>query len=119
MEERKLLISTAEVGARVRGRLLELQEKHSVIGDVRGMGLLQAIELVEDRRTKAPAIRLTAEMMEACRENRVLLGKGGMFGNVLRISPPMNISKSDVDSFAGALDAAFTRCQALVSGATR
>ena len=55
------------------------------------MGLLQAVELVEDRKTKAPATAATAQVMEAARENRILLGKGGMFGNVLRFSPPMNI----------------------------
>ena len=55
------------------------------------MGLLQAIELVEDRKTKAPATAATAQVMEAARENRILIGKGGMYGNVLRFSPPMNI----------------------------
>ena len=96
--------NTAEVGAYLRGKLLELKEKHALIGDVRGMGLLQAIELVEDRRTKVPASRQTVAVMEACRNNRVLLGKGGLYGNVLRMSPPMNIAKSDVDCFARALD---------------
>ena len=68
--------------------------KHSLIGDVRGMGLMQAIELVEDRESRAPAPEATAALMEAARENRLLIGKGGMYGNVIRISPPLNISKS-------------------------
>ena len=50
--------------------------------------------------------------MEAARENRILLGKGGLYGNVLRITPPLNISKTDVDEFARALDASFVRSQA-------
>ena len=68
------------------------------------MGLLQAVELVEDRQTKAPAAAQTAKAMEAARENRLLIGKGGMYGNVLRISPPMNVGRADVDQFIELLD---------------
>jgi len=117
IEEEKLLIHTAEVGAYLRGKLLELKDKHSLAGDVRGMGLLQSIELVEDRMSKTPAVRQTAEMMEACRENRILVGKGGLYGNVLRMSPPMNISKNDIDQFILALDAAFEKVRVAAGGA--
>jgi 4-aminobutyrate aminotransferase len=68
------------------------------------MGLMQAIELVEDRTSKKPAAAATLAVMEAARENRILIGKGGMYGNVLRITPPLNISKSDVDEFLRLLD---------------
>jgi 4-aminobutyrate aminotransferase-like enzyme len=74
------------------------------------MGLLQAIELVRDRRTREPAPEETAALMEAARENRLLIGKGGLYGNVIRISPPMNIGRADVDEFARLLDAAFSAC---------
>jgi 4-aminobutyrate aminotransferase len=104
IEEQHLLANCAETGAYLRGRLEELQEKYETIGEVRGMGLLQAIELVEDRRTKAPAAAATAMALEAARENRLLIGKGGMYGNVLRISPPMNIGRADVDQFIELLD---------------
>jgi len=107
VEEENLRANTKLVGDYLRAKLLELQEKYPLIGDVRGMGLLQAIELVEDRKTKTPAPAKTVAVMEACRNNRVLLGKGGLYGNVLRMSPPMNISKADVDNFAKALDASF------------
>jgi len=112
IEEQNLLRNTEEVGACLRSRLLELKEKHQIIGDVRGMGLLQAVELVEDRRTKAPATALTLQVMEAARENRIMIGRGGLDGNVLRISPPMNISRADVDEFALRLDASLARCEA-------
>ena len=79
------------------------------------MGLLQAIELVEDPVSKKPAVAQTAAIMEAARENRILLGKGGLHGNVLRFSPPLNIAKSDVDEFARLLDASFVRASALVA----
>jgi 4-aminobutyrate aminotransferase len=109
IEENNLRANTAEVGAYLQQKLLELQSKHAIIGEVRGMGLLQAIELVQDRKTKAPAAAETNKMLEAARDARILLGKGGLYGNVLRISPPMNIAKSDVDNFTQALDQAFTR----------
>ena len=60
---------------------------------------MQAIELVEDRESKTPAPEATAALMEAARENRLLIGKGGTYGNVIRITPPLNISKQDVDDF--------------------
>jgi len=111
IEEQKLSINAAEVGAYLHGKLKELQGKHPIIGDVRGMGLMQAVELVEDRESKKPATPQTLALMEATRENRILLGRGGFFGNVLRISPPLNISKTDVDEFTRCLDASFVKAQ--------
>lgn len=115
IEEQNLPANCAETGAYLRGRLVELQDRHAIIGDVRGMGLLQAIELVEDRRTKAPATAATALAMEAARDQGLLLGKGGMHGNVLRCSPPMNIGRTDVDNFCGMLDKALTAVGAAVA----
>jgi 4-aminobutyrate aminotransferase-like enzyme len=115
IEEQNLRVNAAEVGAHLRNRLLELQDKHPLIGEVRGMGLMQGVELVQDRKTKAPAAAETAQMMEATRENRILLGKGGLYGNVLRISPPLNISKTDVDEFAGLLDRSFAQVRSAAS----
>ncbi len=109
IREHRVLENVAEVGAYLRERFLELQEKYSLIGEVRGMGLLQGLELVEDRETKEPATAKTAELMEAARENRILIGRGGLYGNVARVSPPMNISKTDVDEFIGRLDRSFAK----------
>jgi 4-aminobutyrate aminotransferase len=115
IEDQKLGINAAEVGAYFREKLLELQEKHPVIGDVRGMGLLQAVELVQDPVSKTPAVAATLAIMEAARENGILLGKGGLNGNVLRFSPPLNISKGDVDEFARLLDASMVRASAFAA----
>ena len=104
IEEQNLLATCADTGAYLRAGLEELQAKHEIIGDVRGMGLLQALELVKDRASKTAAPAETAIVMEAARENRLLIGKGGMFGNVIRISPPMNIGRADVDQFLEILD---------------
>jgi 4-aminobutyrate aminotransferase-like enzyme len=115
IEEHNLAINAAEVGAYFRDKLLDLQAKHPIIGDVRGMGLLQAIELVEDPVSKKPAAAQTVAVMEAARENRLIIGKGGLHGNILRFSPPLNISKSDVDEFARLLDASLAKASALAA----
>jgi 4-aminobutyrate aminotransferase-like enzyme len=115
IEENNIRINTAEVGGYLKEKLVELQGKHALIGEVRGMGLLLALELVEDRETKTPASAQTNQLLEAAREARILLGKGGLYGNVLRISPPMNISKADVDNFVKSLDTAFAKVSAAVA----
>jgi len=71
---------------------------------VRGMGLMQAIELVRDRKTKAVAPQETVQFMEECRKHGLLVGKGGLYGNVIRMSPPLNIAKSDVDEAIRIMD---------------
>jgi len=116
IEEQNLMTNCTETGGYLRSGLEGLKDKHPLIGDVRGMGLLQAIELVEDRKTKAPAVAQTAMLMEAARENRILIGKGGMYGNVIRLSPPMNITRSDVDQFIGLLDKSLAVCGAVTAG---
>ncbi|HEV3332140.1 MAG TPA: aspartate aminotransferase family protein [Bryobacteraceae bacterium] len=113
IEEQNLLDNCASTGAYLRAGLEDLKEKHELIGDVRGMGLLQAIELVEDRQTKAPAAAETLIALEAARKNGLLLGKGGMYGNVLRLSPPMNVGRADVDQFLALLDRSLAACSVL------
>jgi 4-aminobutyrate aminotransferase-like enzyme len=108
IEENKLKENCTVVGAYLRDKLLELQKKYPIIGEVRGMGLLQGLELVRDPTTKEPATKEIAALMERTRENGILVGKGGLYGNALRISPPMNIGKSDVDDFIKALDKSFS-----------
>jgi 4-aminobutyrate aminotransferase len=119
IDEQDLLTNCTETGGYLRSGLEDLKEKHEIIGDVRGMGLLQAIELVEDRESKTPATAQTAMAMEAARENRLLIGKGGLYGNVLRISPPMNVGRSDVDQFIKLLDKTLAACGSMVAGSVR
>ena len=83
------------------------------------MGLMQAIELVEDRQSKTPAVAQTAAVMEAARENRLLIGKGGMFGNVIRVTPPMNVGRADVDQFIELLDASLVAVAPMTAGGAR
>ena len=107
IEEDDLRTNCDVVGAYLRDRLLELQERYPLIGDVRGMGLMQALELVKDPKTKEPATEAANAMLEAARENGLFIGKGGMYNNVLRLSPPMNIGKPDVDEAFRLLDKSF------------
>ena len=109
IEEENLAANASEAGAYLRENLKGLKEKYPLIGDVRGMGLMQALELVQDRDSKTPAAEEAARLMEAARENRLLIGKGGLYGNVIRISPPLNITRADIDEFIRALDRSFAQ----------
>lgn len=108
IEEENLMANAAATGAHLRAGLEELRAEFPLIGDVRGRGLMQALELVKDRATKEPAPEETARLMEAARDQRILIGKGGLYGNVIRISPPLNIARTSVDEFIRRLRAAFT-----------
>ncbi len=109
IDDNRLMVNAEETGGYLRGHLEELMRKHPSIGEVRGMGLLQALELVEDRKTKTPAPGLTAQVMDAARQHGLLIGKGGTYGNCIRLSPPLNISRADVDEFVSRLDASFVQ----------
>lgn len=98
-----------ETGAYLRLRMQELQEKYDVIGDVRGKGLHDGVELVRDRRTKEPADTEAGIVTEYARDNGVIIGKGGALGNMLRLNPPMCIQAADIDTVADVLDEAFRR----------
>lgn len=99
----------AEVGAHLLTRLGALQNKHDIIGDVRGKGLMLGVEFVKDRHTKVPAKDELGEVFERMRESGVLMGKGGLHGNVFRIKPPMCFTKDDADYLVDALDHAISR----------
>ena len=96
------------VGGHLKARLLELAERQPLIGEVRGLGLMLGVELVRDRQTKEPASKETLEILEQCKNRSLLLGKGGLFGNVLRIKPPMCLTKDDADFLVDCLDEVLT-----------
>jgi 4-aminobutyrate aminotransferase-like enzyme len=112
IEEEKLLENADTVGKYFRGKLEQLQRKYPVIGDVRGKGLMQALELVKDPQTKEPAPEATTQLLERARDNGLLAGKGGLYGNVIRLSPMLNIAKSDVDEAVLALDKSLAEVRA-------
>jgi alanine-glyoxylate transaminase/(R)-3-amino-2-methylpropionate-pyruvate transaminase len=100
------------VGARLKAGLNDLMTRHALVGDVRGMGLMLGVELVRNRATREPAKEETLAVMEHLRELGVLVGKGGLDGNVLRIKPPMCITAVDADFAVACLDVALSRVEA-------
>ena len=104
IDEENLQQNALVVGTHLKDRLLELREKHPLIGTVHGLGLLLGVELVRDRQSKQPADTEAADVMERCRELGLVIGKGGLYGNILRIKPPLCITKDDADFIADCLD---------------
>lgn len=97
---------SAERGAQLRAHLDGFKDKYPFIGDVRGMGLMQGLELVEDRTTREPAPGKAGQFLEAARRHGILIGKGGLYGNVIRMAPSMLISATEIDEGARLLDSA-------------
>ena len=106
IEREGLQANCLKIGAQLKAGFAKLAEKHSLIGEVRGMGLMLGIEMVKDRTTKEPAKEECAAVFEKCKDLGLLIGKGGLFGNTLRIKPPMCINSADADFIIGVLDQA-------------
>jgi alanine-glyoxylate transaminase/(R)-3-amino-2-methylpropionate-pyruvate transaminase len=107
IEQENLQENCLRLGNYILSGLEKLKAKYPVIGDVRGKGLLLGLELVKDRQTKEPAKEACAAVLEKSRELGLLLGKGGLWGQTIRFSPPMCISQADADFLLEVLDAAF------------
>jgi alanine-glyoxylate transaminase / (R)-3-amino-2-methylpropionate-pyruvate transaminase len=101
----------AKIGQLFREGLEALWTKYPVIGDVRGMGLMQGIEMVTDRESKEPATKAINHLFEETRQMGLLIGKGGLYGNVVRISPPLTATRQHVEEALEILDHAFARVQ--------
>jgi alanine-glyoxylate transaminase/(R)-3-amino-2-methylpropionate-pyruvate transaminase len=110
IEEEDLTGNAARMGALLRSGLEELQRRHPrTIGDVRGMGLMQALELVEDETAgnRTPAKALTGKIFEETRKRGLLVGKGGLDGNCFRVAPALNVSRGDVEEALALLGESF------------
>ncbi|HEY1848861.1 MAG TPA: aminotransferase class III-fold pyridoxal phosphate-dependent enzyme [Opitutaceae bacterium] len=101
-----LQANSLRIGRKLKSGFEALAARHPIIGDVRGLGLMLGVELVKDRRTKEPAKDECAAVFEACKDLGLLIGKGGLWGNTLRIKPPMIFSESDADFMLAVLDEA-------------
>jgi 4-aminobutyrate aminotransferase/(S)-3-amino-2-methylpropionate transaminase len=109
IEEEGLVERSAEIGDRIRSRMLAWQERHPQIGDVRGLGAMLALELVHDPSTKEPAPELATRVAEEALERGLLLLKAGVYGNCIRVLVPLVITDAQLDEALGvweeALDA--------------
>ena len=104
IDRENLQQNARQIGARLKAGLEALERKHALIGEVRGLGLMLGVELVKDRASKTPASEECAAVFEKARTLGLLVGKGGLWGNTLRIKPPMNITAADADFIVAVLD---------------
>jgi alanine-glyoxylate transaminase/(R)-3-amino-2-methylpropionate-pyruvate transaminase len=110
IDQEGIQANAARIGGRLRSGLENLATKHDLIGDIRGMGLMLGVELVRDRSTKEPAKAECLQVFETCKDLGLLIGKGGLHGNTLRIKPPMCLHEADADFMLEVLDEALRCC---------
>jgi len=108
IEEENLTQNVYEMGNYMKDGLLDLQKKYPAMGDVRGMGLMIGIEFVGQNKSPEPG--LVNRLFEETKKDGLLIGKGGIYGNVVRVSPPLNITKVEINDFLSIFDAALGRC---------
>jgi alanine-glyoxylate transaminase/(R)-3-amino-2-methylpropionate-pyruvate transaminase len=109
-----LVENSATQGAVLKEGLEALKRRHRVVGDVRGRGLMLGIELVHDEPAgdRTPAVEATLRLLEETRKRGLLIGRGGLHGNVLRVAPPLVVSKRDVDDALTILRESFAAIEA-------
>ncbi|MFH1090739.1 MAG: aspartate aminotransferase family protein [Pseudomonadota bacterium] len=107
MEENDLPAAAAEKGERLKAALKALEPSGVAVGEVRGQGLMIGVELVKDHETRAPASAQAGRIRAAMRDQGVLIGVGGVFGNVLRIQPPLTISDEELEKVVDRLKQLF------------
>src|SRR4029077_20167134 len=107
IDEERLQENSKQVGGALKQVLLRLHQKHEIVGEVRGRGLMMAIELVTDRKTKKPAVKETADIFEKMREHGLVASKSGANRNIIRMVPPMCLQLHDVEAVADALARCF------------
>jgi 4-aminobutyrate aminotransferase-like enzyme len=105
ISDEELQQNALEVGDYLKSELRWLQDRHRLIGDVRGLGLFLGIELVRDRDTLEPAGREATQIVERMKERGILLSTDGPFHNVIKIKPPLVFSMKDADVLVSNLDA--------------
>jgi 4-aminobutyrate aminotransferase/(S)-3-amino-2-methylpropionate transaminase len=101
IEEENLNERAIQIGETMRARMLAWQERFAAIGDVRGLGAMLAIELVEDRATKQPAPKLAQAVIDACLQRGLLLLKAGVYGNAIRVLCPLVLTDAELDEALG------------------
>ena len=111
IQEAKYLEKAAKLGVHLKKKMEELKETHKIVGEVRGQGMMLGVELVRDQVTKEPAVQETLMIMEVCRENGLLIGKGGLDNNVIRLQPPLELTEEQIDQACTILDDAFSKAE--------
>jgi 4-aminobutyrate aminotransferase len=107
IEEHDLQQNAYKVGDYLYRGLKDLEDRFDVVGEVRGKGLMLGVELVKDGESKDPSPEAAGRVMETCKERGLLVGKGGLYGNVLRVSPPLSITEDEAARAVETLEVAF------------
>jgi 4-aminobutyrate aminotransferase-like enzyme len=107
IKEERLEENARKVGDHTMRALKEIGEKRPLIGEVRGKGLMIGVELVKDSK-KTPAVKEAARVKTLMKEKGFLIGVGGLYGNVLRLEPPLIISKREIDFGIAAMESAIS-----------
>jgi 4-aminobutyrate aminotransferase len=113
IEEEDLQQNAYKVGNYLHRGLKDLEDRFDIVGEVRGKGLMVGVELVTDGESKDPNPEAAAKVMEISKERGLLVGKGGLYGNVLRVSPPLSITEDDAGRAIETLEVAFGEAQRL------
>ena len=109
IEEEKLTENAAARGEELLARFRRLQEACPLIGEVRGRGLMIGLELVRDRKTKEPAVTEAKAVRAELRQRGLLVGVGGVLGNVVRVQPPLSITADECDRAASVIEEVLQR----------
>ena len=104
IEQEGLVEKGERVGARIRARFLEWQQRYPVIGDVRGLGAMMALELVKDRSTREPAKELTGRLQAEALKRGVILLSAGTLGNVIRVLVPLTVEDAVLEEGLGVME---------------
>lgn len=108
IEDEQLMANAQRVGQHLKQGLQTLKDKHPLIGDIRGQGLMQGVEIVSDQVKKTPAPEENQRIHSLAKDQGVIMGRGGAHGNCLRLNPPLCVNTGDVDRLLSALDYALT-----------
>jgi 4-aminobutyrate aminotransferase-like enzyme len=103
-----LIARSQKVGEYMRGEIRDLANRHELIGDIRGHGMVSGLEFVSDRRKRTPATVQTAQLLELMRQEGVLVGSEGRDANILKLRPALIFENEHVDLFINALDRSLT-----------
>ncbi len=113
IQEENLLENARVQGKRLKDGLLAMKDKYPIIGDVRGRGLMIGVELVanEPAKDRTPNLKSTLRLFEETKKRHLLIGRGGLYGNSLRIAPALNVGAAEIDEALKIIDESFAAMQ--------
>jgi len=109
IEEEHLLDRALKIGERLKERFLQMKDKYPIVGEVRGIGAMVAIELVKDQKTKEPAPQETAQIVQECLKNGVFVPTAGINKNLLRMLVSLEITDEQLDEALDVLERAIAK----------